>query len=59
MCCGRFIVRLCPNCFRRSPNMNAMEHAAIHLVPQHLDEVRNRKEEMIEKTKAAVRSAFA
>ena len=32
----------------------AMEHAAIHLVPQHLDEVRHRKEELIDKTKAAV-----
>ena len=31
-----------------------MEHAAIHLVPQHLDELRKRKEELIEKTKAAV-----
>ncbi len=32
----------------------AMEHAAIHLVPQHLDEVRHRKEELIDKTNAAV-----
>jgi len=31
-----------------------MEHAAIHLVPHHLDELRKRKEEGIEKTKAAV-----
>src|ERR1700719_5373977 len=31
-----------------------MEHSAIHLVPGHLDELRKRKEEMIEKTKAAV-----
>ena len=32
----------------------AMEYAAIHLVPEHLDEVRRRKEELIDKTKAAV-----
>ena len=32
----------------------AMEHAAIHLVPQHLGELRSRKEELIDKTKAAV-----
>jgi hypothetical protein len=32
----------------------AMELAAIHLVPQHLDEVRRRKEELIDKTKSAV-----
>jgi len=31
-----------------------MEHAAIHLVPQHLDELRRRKEELLDKTKAAV-----
>ena len=32
----------------------AMEYAAIHLVPQHLDELRHRKEEILDKTKAAV-----
>jgi superfamily II DNA or RNA helicase len=32
----------------------AMEHAAIHLVPQHLDELRRRKEQSIERTRAAV-----
>jgi hypothetical protein len=32
----------------------AMEHAAIHLVPEHLAEVRRRKEELIDKTIAAV-----
>jgi hypothetical protein len=31
-----------------------MEHAAIHLVPQHLDELRRRKEQIHDKTKAAV-----
>lgn len=34
---------------------NVLEHAAIHLVPQHLDEVRSRKEELIDKTLAAVK----
>jgi hypothetical protein len=43
-----------PNCLRQDLETLAMEHAAIHLVPQHLDELRKRKEEMIEKTKAAV-----
>ncbi len=32
----------------------ALEHAAIHLVPQHLDDLRRRKEELLNKTKAAV-----
>lgn len=32
-----------------------LEHAATHLVPQHLDEVRGRKEELIDKTIAAVK----
>lgn len=32
----------------------AMEHAAIHIVPQHLSEVRQRKEELVSKTRAAV-----
>ncbi len=31
-----------------------MEYAAIHLVPEHLNELRRRKEELIDKTKAAV-----
>ena len=43
-----------PNWLRQDLETLAMEHAAIYLVPQHLDEVRKRKEEMIEKTKAAV-----
>ncbi len=33
----------------------AQEHAALQLVPQHLTEVRGRKEELIDKTLAAVR----
>jgi hypothetical protein len=32
-----------------------MEHAAIHLVPDHLNELRRRKEELIDKTLAAVK----
>jgi superfamily II DNA or RNA helicase len=32
----------------------AMEYAAINLVPQHLDELRRRKEEILDRTKAAV-----
>lgn len=33
----------------------ALEHAAVHLVPDHLNEVRQRKEELIDKTLAAVK----
>jgi SNF2 family DNA or RNA helicase len=33
----------------------AVGHAIAHLVPQHLDEVRKRREELVEKTKAAVK----
>jgi len=43
-----------PNWLRQDLETLAMEHAAIHLVPQHLDELRKRKEEVNEKTKAAV-----
>jgi len=43
-----------PSWLRQDLETIATEHAAIHLVPRHLDEVRTRKEEMIEKTKAAV-----
>ncbi len=32
-----------------------LEHAAVHLVPEHFDEVRRRKEERIDKTLAAVK----
>jgi len=44
-----------PNWLRQDLETLAMEHAAIHLVPEHLAELRKRKEEMIEKTQAAVR----
>jgi len=43
-----------PDWMRNDLEARAMEHAAIHLVPQHLDEVRHRKEELIDKTRAAV-----
>jgi exonuclease VII large subunit len=33
----------------------AVGHAVAHLVPQHLEEVRTRREELVEKTKAAVK----
>lgn len=39
---------------RRDLESSAMEHAAIHLVPQHLTEIRQHKEELLDKTKAAV-----
>jgi hypothetical protein len=43
-----------PDCMRKDLETRAMEHAAIHLVPEHLGEVRRRKEELIDKTRAAV-----
>ena len=43
-----------PEWIRGDLEWRAMEYAAIHLVPQHLDELRRRKEEIIDKTKAAV-----
>jgi len=43
-----------PDWMRNDLETRAMEHAAIHLVPEHLGEVRHRKEELIDKTKAAV-----
>jgi superfamily II DNA or RNA helicase len=43
-----------PEWIRGDLESKAMEHAAIHLVPQHLDELRRRKEELLDKTKAAV-----
>jgi superfamily II DNA or RNA helicase len=43
-----------PDWIRSDLETRAMEHAAIHLVPQHLQEVRGRKEELIDKTRAAV-----
>jgi superfamily II DNA or RNA helicase len=44
-----------PAWLRADLESQAAEHAAIHLVPQHLDEVRRRKEELIDKTVAAVK----
>ncbi len=43
-----------PDWLRTDLEAKAMEHAAIHLVPEHLSEVRRRKEELIDKTLAAV-----
>jgi superfamily II DNA or RNA helicase len=43
-----------PGWLRQDLESLATEHAAIHLVPQHLGEMRTRKEEGIEKTRAAV-----
>src|SRR5919108_6144063 len=39
---------------RRDLEARALEYAAVHLVPQHLAEVRGRKEELMDKTRAAV-----
>jgi Domain of unknown function (DUF3883) len=43
-----------PEWIKSSLESMAMEHAALHLAPQHLGELRHRKEELIDKTKAAV-----
>jgi superfamily II DNA or RNA helicase len=44
-----------PDWVRSQLEAKAQEHAAIHLVPGHFDEVRRRKEELIDKTLAAVK----
>ena len=44
-----------PDWLRADLEAKAMEHAAIHLVPEHLNELRRRKEELIDKTLAAVK----
>lgn len=44
-----------PDWIRTDLESQAMEHAAIHLVPPHLADVRRRKEELLDKTKAAVK----
>jgi superfamily II DNA or RNA helicase len=43
-----------PEWLRDNLESEAMEYAAIHLVPHHLDELRHRKEQILDKTKAAV-----
>lgn len=43
-----------PEWLRTDLESQAQEHAAVNLVPQHLGELRLRKEELIDKTKAAV-----
>lgn len=44
-----------PDWVRGDLEAKAMEYAAIHLVPEHLNELRRRKEELIDKTLAAVK----
>src|SRR5208283_3379352 len=44
-----------PDWIRRNLESQALEYAAIHLVPEHLREVRGRKEELTTKTLAAVK----
>ncbi len=44
-----------PNWIRADLESKVQEHAAIHLVPEHLEEVRKRKEELADRTAAAVR----
>ncbi|MCK6484524.1 MAG: SNF2-related protein [Phycisphaerae bacterium] len=43
-----------PDWVRGDLEAKATEYAAIHIVPQHLEELRRRKEELLDKTKAAV-----
>jgi superfamily II DNA or RNA helicase len=44
-----------PSWLRGNLEAQAMEHAALHLVPDHLQELRMRKEELIDKTRGAVK----
>lgn len=44
-----------PDWLRLEVESKAQEHAAITLVPEHLSEIRTRKEELIDKTVAAVK----
>jgi len=44
-----------PEWIRTDVEKRVLEHAAIHLVPGHFEEVRRRKEELIDKTLAAVK----
>lgn len=44
-----------PDWLRTNIESKAMEHAAIHMVPEHLTEVRKRKEDLIDKTLVAVK----
>jgi hypothetical protein len=43
-----------PDWLRTNLEAQAQEYAAVNLVPQHLEELRRRKEELIDKTRAAV-----
>ena len=44
-----------PDWLRNELETKAQEHAAVNLVPDHISEVRQRKEELIDKTMAAVK----
>jgi superfamily II DNA or RNA helicase len=44
-----------PEWLRADLETKAAEHAAVHLVPEHLNELRRRKEELADKTMAAVK----
>jgi superfamily II DNA or RNA helicase len=44
-----------PEWLRADLEAKAMEHAAIHMVPDHLNDVRHRKAELIDKTLVAVK----
>lgn len=44
-----------PEWVRSDLEAKATDYAAIHIVPQHLNELRHRKEDLLDKTKAAVK----
>src|SRR5262249_44158431 len=44
-----------PDWARADVEAKVVEHAALHLVPEHFEEVRRRKEELVVKTLAAVK----
>ena len=44
-----------PDWLRKDPESNVLEYAVQSVVPQHLNEVKTRKEELVEKTMAAVK----
>jgi len=48
-----------PDWIRKNLETRAQEHAAIHLVPQHMQDVRSRKEDLIDRTVAAVQERLA
>ncbi|MEX2120795.1 MAG: helicase-related protein [Pirellulales bacterium] len=44
-----------PEWLRADLESKVLEHAAVHLVPEHLEEFRRRKQELVDKTAAAVK----